>query len=337
MSVILQTSVNARPGPFPAGTLRIGLLNNMPDSALESTEQQFTALLAAAAVDRSVVLVPYALPEVLRGGWGRNFVEERYSGVEDLWESELDALIVTGAEPRTRSLRDEAYWPRLVEVFDWADARKKSLVLSCLAAHAAVLHLDNIAREPLSGKRFGVFGHRTAAGLPLTRDVAPRLKIPHSRWNDLPAGTLAAKGYQILTQSPEAGVDCFVKARSGLWLFFQGHPEYEADSLLKEYHRDVRRFLARERETYPDLPNDYFAAEIDDRLAEFRERATASRDEALMADFPLSHGILSPVNAWREPAAVIYRNWLDYLAGARAHPHRILEGSPCQPAVPPLA
>lgn len=319
MPVILQTRGNGRPGSSPARTLRIGLVNNMPDTALEGTERQFMALLAA-ALDHSVALTPYFVPEVPRGDGGRIYVEERYFNIAELPEGELDALIVTSAEPRTQSLRDEAYWPRLTELLDWAHAREKSLILSCLAAHAAVLHLDGVKREPLSDKRFGVFWHEVAGGLPLTRDAAPRLRMPHSRWNDLPAGALAAAGYQILTQSPEAGVDCFVKARSRLWLFFQGHPEYAADSLLKEYHRDVRRFLKRERETYPGLPNDYFAPGIDGLLVKFRERAIACRDEAIMADFPLIHGILSPVNSWREPAAVIYRNWLGYLAGTRQPP-----------------
>jgi homoserine O-succinyltransferase/O-acetyltransferase len=289
----------------------------MPDTALQGVERQFMALLAATGSDHSVIVIPFAFPEILRNDWGRKYVEEHYFDIGELWESDLDALIVTGAEPRTQSLRNETYWPRLAEVLDWAHEREKSLVLSCLAAHAAVLHLDGIPREPLSDKRFGVYGHEVVGGPLFTWDMTPRLKIPHSRWNDLPAGALAAAGYQILTQSPEAGVDCFVKSQSRLWLFFQGHPEYESDSLLKEYHRDVRRFLTRERETYPGLPNDYFTPKIADLLAKFRERAIASRDEALMVDFPLVHAISAPVNTWRQSAAAIYRNWLDYLVEAR--------------------
>jgi homoserine O-succinyltransferase/O-acetyltransferase len=314
--VILRSRDNHHQSPLPARTLRIGLVNNMPDSALESTERQFTALLAAAGADRSVTLIPYALPEVRREDWGRRYVEERYFSVAELWDAELDALIVTGAEPQTKSLRDEAYWSRLTEVLVWAQACEKPVILSCLAAHVAVLHFDGIVRERLNDKCFGVFAHEVVSRSPLTRDVAQRLRMPHSRWNDLPADALAAGGYQILTQSREAGVDCFVKVRNRLWLFFQGHPEYEGDSLLKEYVRDVKRFLKRERETYPRLPNNYFAPEINARLARFHERALACREEAIMFDFPLTRHVLRPINTWRESGAMIYRNWLSYLAEA---------------------
>jgi len=289
----------------------------MPDSALECTERQFTALLATAGSDRSVTLIPYALPEVRRSDWGRRYVEERYFSVAELWDAELDALIVTGAEPQTKLLRDEAYWSRLTEVLDWAQAGEKPVILSCLAAQVAVLHFDGITREPLNDKRFGVFGHEVVSRSPLTRDVAQQFRMPHSRWNDLPVNALAAGGYQILTQSREAGVDCFVKARNRLWLFFQGHPEYEGDSLLKEYVRDVHRFLKRERESYPCFPINYFAPEINARLTRFGERALACREEAIMADFPLTGQVLSPINTWRESGATIYRNWLSYLAEAR--------------------
>ena len=51
-------------------------------------------------------------------------------------------------------------------------------------------------------------------------------------------------GYLVLTQSAEGGVDSFVKKKKqSLFVHFQGHPEYGAQTLLKEYRRDIRRFL----------------------------------------------------------------------------------------------
>jgi len=288
----------------------------MPDSALEGTERQFTALLTATGSDPSVSLIPYFLPEVRRGDCGRRYVEEHYFSVSELWDAELDALIVTGAEPLTKSLCDETYWSRLTELLVWAQTSKKAVVLSCLAAQVGVLYFDGIEREPLPDKRFGVFWHDVITGSPLTRDVPRRLSMPHSRWNDLSADALIAGGYQILTQSPEAGVDCFTKAGNRPWLFFQGHPEYEEDTLLKEYIRDVKRFLKGERETYPHLPENYFGAEISASLSRFRERALTCRDEAILPDFPLHDRILKPINTWRKSGARIYRNWILNLAEA---------------------
>ncbi len=97
-------------------------------------------------------------------------------------------------------------------------------------------------------------------------------------------------------------------------MFFQGHPEYEEDTLLKEYIRDVRRFLKGEREAYPNLPANYFGAKISADLSQFQERALTCREESILADFPLKERLLKPINTWRKSGARIYRNWLRHLA-----------------------
>src|SRR5262249_30266073 len=84
-----------------ANCLDIGLINNMPDAALEATERQFLALLESAAGGMVVRLTPYALPDVTRTDSGRQRIRNFYSGLRELWNSNLDGLIVTGAEPRT--------------------------------------------------------------------------------------------------------------------------------------------------------------------------------------------------------------------------------------------
>ena len=86
-----------------------------------------------------------------------------------------------------------------------------------------------------------------------------------------------AAGYKILTRSAVAGVDAFAKQDGSFFLYFQGHPEYDADSLFREYRRDVTRFLNGERESYPGLPENYFD-DVATALAEaFEERAVADR------------------------------------------------------------
>src|SRR5438046_5130794 len=78
--------------------LDIGLINNMPDPALDATERQFRALLGAAADDIAVHLTLYTLPEVPRTAFGRGQVS-RYTPFEDLWRRQHDGLIITGTEP----------------------------------------------------------------------------------------------------------------------------------------------------------------------------------------------------------------------------------------------
>ena len=293
--------------------LDIGLVNNMPTAALESTERQFRSCLREAA-DRVVVrLVLIALPNIPRDAEGRRHLSEHYSDIRELWDRRLDGLIVTGAEPRTANLKNELYWGNLTGLLDWAEDHTHSTVCSCLAAHAAVLHIDGIARRPLAHKRFGVFECARISDHRLTAKVPIRTSMPHSRWNEIPEESLAMSGYRVLTRSNVAGADAFIKQRKSLFVFFQGHPEYEAGTLLLEYRRDIGRFLRGDTDAYPDLPLGYFDQNTIDALSALREQAVADRREALLAEFPVAVALRRVQDPWRSTAVSIYRSWLQYL------------------------
>jgi homoserine O-succinyltransferase len=311
----------ARNSPFQSGgfdrdSLDIALMNNMPDAALDATERQFRSLLAAVCDDRPVRLTLYTLPEVRRTEFGRQQVS-RYASIDELWTRDHDGLIVTGTEPVAADLKDEPYWQSLTKVFDWAERHTFSTILSCLAAHAGTLHMDGIERRPIGQKRFGVFECVRVSDHPLVAATPANVRIPHSRWNEIPEDALAACGYRILTRSNEAGVDAFVKQRGSLFVFLQGHPEYEAITLLLEYRRDVGRYLRGERETYPDMPRGYFDAATIDTLAALQRRALVDRREELLADFPTADAAAKVTNTWRGAGEGLYRNWLRYLWAKR--------------------
>jgi homoserine O-succinyltransferase len=297
--------------------LHIGLVNNIGDEAMIATEHQFLALLEAAAEDMLVHVTLYALPEVERKSCGQRRANDFYSGIEQLWEQppELspDGLIVTGREPRTPDLRHEAYWPSFTRVLAWTQEHARSAVWSCLAAHAAVLALDGIERERSQHKHFGIFSCRQTASHTLLAGAPPSLRVPHSRWNGVSADKLAAKGYQVLTRTSDGGADTFVKQDKGLSVFFQGHPEYQAETLMGEYQRNVGRYLKGAKETYPLLPLDYFEEETERALEEVEAKARASRHEKFLGEVS---AVLSGVqihNTWRSTAVLIYRNWLMHL------------------------
>ncbi len=296
--------------------LEIGLINNMPDAALDPTVRQFRALLGAAAHDFDVRLTLYTLPEVPRSDRGRQLLTG-YRGIDELWNRRLDGLIITGAEPRAADLADEPFWNSLTRVLEWAEGHTHSTILSCLAAHAGILHLDGIARRPLGDNRFGVFECVRVTEHPLTKSAPARLEMPHSRWNEIPEEALLACGYRVLTRSADAGVDAFIKERKSLFVFFQGHPEYDATTLLLEYRRDIGRYLRRERETYPTMPQGYFDRETVDALNALQERALADRREDLLAEFPTATAAGKLKNNWRPTAERLYRNWLQYIWAAK--------------------
>lgn len=297
--------------------LDIALVNNMPDAAMEATVRQFLSLLAPAAQNVVVRLKLFSMPGIPASPWRRQHLSAHYSDFHELWDTRLDGLIVTGTEPRASDLAAEPYWSEFANIVDWAETNTTASVWSCLAAHAVVQHLDGVRRSPLEKKCFGLFDHSAMSDHWLLRGQPMRILAPHSRWNGISDAALASSGYRVLTKSA-AGVDIFVKERRSLFLFFQGHPEYEADTLAREYRRDVGRFLRGERDTYPAPPKHYFDTATLETLNAFRARAVAERREDLMSTFPNDAVFKAVPHTWHPQARRSYANWLNYIVECKA-------------------
>jgi len=242
----------------------------------------------------------------------------RYANINELWDDQLDGLIVTGAEPVARNLKDEPFWSTLKRLIEWAERNTYSTVWSCLAAQVAVLGMSGIERRPLGEKLFGVFECGRVSDHPLTAGMPSSFRMPHSRWNDIPEESLSGCGYRVLSQLANGIVDAFIKEGRHLSVFFQGHPEYDAASLLLEYRRDIRRYLAKEREWYPNTPENYFDENASACLGVLRSRAQADRRQETFVDFPASVQAAAMKNQWRAQAVGVYRNWLCHLAEQKA-------------------
>jgi homoserine O-succinyltransferase/O-acetyltransferase len=304
------------------GPIVIGLVNNMPDKALSSTERQFRDLLTDAAGGRPVRLRIFSLPGIPRADTGRQHVHVHYEPIHALWEADLDGLIVTGTEPRAADLADEPYWPLLTRLIEWTFERSVPSVWSCLASHAAVRHLDGIKRRPLSAKLFGAFECAKATQHPILENTPACWNTPHSRHNELCEEELAAHGYTILSRGPQVGADIFAKEHGALMLFMQGHPEYDARALLREYRRDVGRFLAGAAASYPDLPHSYFDRAAVELLRAFGKRALAGGARPALSEFPTEAAGTGLGAPWRPVAVGIYRNWLAYVSAVARPSHR---------------
>src|SRR5579872_1968886 len=136
--------------------IHVGLVNNMPDAALRATELQFARLLKDAAGTLDVRLRLFSLRSIPRGDETRARMDGFYDDAAFLQVANIDALIVTSAQPAAADLRDEPYWAELAQLIDWAEGGTISTLFSCLATHAAVLHLDGIVRRSLAEKLSGV-------------------------------------------------------------------------------------------------------------------------------------------------------------------------------------
>jgi homoserine O-succinyltransferase/O-acetyltransferase len=297
--------------------ITIGLVNNMPDGALEATERQFLSLLNSSSEDMLVRVSFHALPNVPRSEAGAHHVNNYYSSTENLSGKSFDGLIVTGREPLTPNLTDEPYWHSLRNVLEWAKNNTHSTIWSCLAAHAAVLHMDGIDRIRSNDKHSGVFECDRVSNHPLIADAPSSVKLPHSRWNGLSEDALVSCGYSVLTRSSDAGVDTFVKQYKSLFVFFQGHPEYETNTLLLEYRRDIGRYFRGETNSYPLMPRNYFDRETAIKLTALQNAASSDRRKDLLAEISTALEMTRIRSTWHSTSTRIYRNWLEYICAQK--------------------
>lgn len=102
--------------------------------------------------------------------------------------------------------------------------------------------------------------------------------MPHSRHTEVrQSDLLQVPELTLLASSPESGPS-IVEARGGRQLFVTGHTEYAADTLDREYRRDVGRGLPIE------LPQHYYVNDCPDQGIRF---------------------------SWRKAGLTLYRNWVE--------------------------
>ena len=306
-----------RPGSPRAtspGTIEIGLLNLLSDAALKSCERQIVDLVEAASGAASVRLRLFSLPGVARSGTAQKRMAATYHDLDALLATRLDGLFVTGAEPSAERLSDEPFWPQLTDVIDWARSNTRSAIWSCLAAHAAVLHLDGIERHRRPEKCWGSFVVEPAGDSSLVTGTR-EARVYHSRWNDVREDDLLAADYRIQTRG-RIGADIFLKDCGSRFVFLQGHPEYDAGALGREYRRDVQRFLSGAREDYPMLPVDYFSDPIADALRRFQNEVRRAPRPDLIEHYPIVGEAAHTPSVHRAFAEMLFGNWLGFIAPA---------------------
>jgi homoserine O-succinyltransferase len=79
---------------------------------------------------------------------------------------------------------------------------------------------------------------------------------------------------------------------------------------MREYRRDVFRYLKRERGDYPDIPANYFDTATFARMCAFRAEAERTRDPGMQGQFPgatLRRGLEARLQS---SAVSLFRSWL---------------------------
>lgn len=282
--------------------LRIALLNLMPDKA--TTETQIARLLGGA---RRLVELTLCVPTSYRSKTAApEYLAAYYRPWREVRDDDFDGLIVTGAPIETLAFEDVTYWSEMTEVFDWARTRVSRSLHLCWAAQAALYHYHGVPKHRLGEKMFGVFHHRVHdPNHPVLHGFGPEFVVPVSRHTEVRAADLPADGgLEVLASSPESGL-CLIDDRWNRAVCMFNHLEYDADTLKREYDRDVGQGAP------VPVPKHYFP---DDDVTR------------------------PPRNSWQAWGQRFYKNWLDEVyretfAGPRGPAH--VAGVAAAPALAP--
>lgn len=296
--------------------IHIGLINNMPDAALRATELQFARLLKLAAGPLDVRLKLFSLRTIARSEETRARMAGFYDDAAFLQEAGIDALIVTGMGADAADLRGLPLWQELANLMDWAETGTLSTLFSGQATEAAVLHLDGIGARPPSKKRCGLYESQRLEDDPLFFKLAPTIIMPHLRGGDLAESDLVAKGYRVLARlgvREANAVDIFTREPAGesRFVFLKGHPEFDPQTLGREYLSQMGRFLNGETRTRPALPENYFDRATEDRLDALAGGRDLNRYQAIV------QGAL-PCQMWQPQSVRLIGNWLMLVAAAKS-------------------
>ena len=292
--------------------LHIGLLNMMPDAALSATERQFFRLIGESNPIAQFFVHPFSLKELQRGEEASDYVDRYYQSFEQVREQGLDALIITGANVIGPDLSTQPFWKPLQEVADWAHENVTSTLCSCLATHAVMEFRYAQKREPREDKKWGVFQHRVIEPThPLVADINSRFDVPHSRWNSIHREQFEAAGLKILASGEGDCVHLATSPDGFRSVFFQGHPEYDTVSLLKEYKREVNLYIDGSLDAYPPMPENYFGDFEAAVLREYQARVDSSLAKGIeVEEFPEDLILANLDNTWRDTASAVVGKWM---------------------------
>jgi len=301
----------APPDQLPPARWTCAFVNNMPDGAFDATERQYLDLLGAGSGCEVVEVSRYTMGGIPRGERTAARIGEQYLPFGTVTERAPDLLIVTGSNPLARHIEDEPYWDDLAGLLTWSRDEVPSVLLSCLSAHAALAVFDGIERTTLDAKCTGVFPQR-ARPHRLARGLGPQIVLPHSRLNAVAVDHVLSAGYRVALESDAVGWSVITKATTGSEVVLvQGHPEYDPSSLLREYHRDARRYVLGERDDLPCLPLDCVGPDDWEQLRALHDRIVGGeRDPALVESFPFEEMGARADWPWRDTAIGLYTNWM---------------------------
>lgn len=256
--------------------LRIAILNLMPTKVV--TETQLLRLIGNSPLQVEILLLRPR--EHISKNTPKSHLDAFYQTFDDIRDSYLDGLIITGAPVETLEFSEVDYWAELSEIMEWSKSHVYSTLHICWAAQAGLYYHYGIPKIPTPKKVFGVFAHRILdPSTQLTRGFDDLFYAPHSRHTTIPYDEIEKNpALRIIAASPEAGA-YLIFAKEGRQIFVTGHAEYDRDTLKSEYDRDIAKGMDMQ------IPCNYYPG-----------------------DDPAK----APIVRWRGHANLLFSNWLNY-------------------------
>ena len=203
-----------------------------------------------------------------------------YTTFDQIKDKRYDGMIITGAPVENMEFNQVDYWRELCDIMEWTKTHVHSTLHICWGAQAGLYYHYGIPKRSLDAKLFGVFEHNVLKpSSPWFRGFDDVFYAPNSRYTEVWEEDIRAiPDLELMATGDESGVFA-VKSTDSRRFFVLGHPEYDPDTLAKEYFRDVDKGLDIA------VPVNYFPGDDPSK---------------------------TPLVRWRSAGQLLYTNWLNY-------------------------
>ena len=256
--------------------LNVLILNLMPTKIV--TETQILRKLSNTPLQIQVELLQTA--SYRSQHTDSNHLDSFYTTFEQVREKRYDGLIITGAPVENLDFSQVDYWDELCAIMEWSKTHVHSTLHICWGAQAGLYYHYGVEKRTLPKKLFGVYDHKVLKpSSPLFRGFDDIFAAPNSRYTEVwEEDILRVPELELIAKGDKSGV-FLVKSTDSRHFFVMGHPEYDPDTLAREYFRDVKKGL----------------------------------DIAVPAHyFPNDDPTQPPIVRWRSAGQLLYTNWLNY-------------------------
>ncbi len=232
--------------------MEIAIINLMADKI--ATERQLALWLGNTMlqVNLTFVATDSYVKGVQAGRETKNTPAEHirkfYKAWSDIKDQKFDGVIVTGVNALKPRVEKEEIWSEVAEILEWSNTHALSSLFLCWGAQAALKHFHDIDSHKAEQKLFGLFPHRLVSDKTGILFGFPDIFfVPVSRWKSPKREDIQKiTALEIVADSVESGPNMLVESafyEDGKFLYPRrvyvlNHPEYDTETLGKEYRRD---------------------------------------------------------------------------------------------------